>query len=744
MNKLSGISLLVLAGLMSQAHAQPSPFDMSPESDLRTPEAAPAQSTPDAIVPVEVAPAAFTRYVVPGPSIRLDGEESQAAVVVYLTEAQAAAPARFEFDFLNSLVVAPEISNLRVRINQTEISSSPLAASAAPASRSIEVPSGILRAGANIIEFRASERHRTDCSIASTYELWTEVQGAATRLVFEGQGLSRLSQLTDLPALGLDATGTTRIRLVSNSLSSPDTAEAAIKLAQHLALGLRVPELLIEQADGLSETFEVGVIDVVMMPAADLPDALANVRDQAMSGPVAALTTPASGANTLIVSGPDWAAVSRASEALSPSDAVIAASPRTDLAFPHPLMLGGQSVPLSALSVDTAEFNGRRLTVDFQFELPADFYANRYGELDLVLDAAYSSDVAPGSEIDVYTNGQIASATPLLRTDGGQLRNTVIRIPMTSLRAGRNEGVISVNLQSASDTVCSAGWTGQAPVRFVLSNSSQLRFPDYSRIGQVPDLRVLTGTGWPYTDQASVPLVLGSGEDSVLSAMMLAARIASASGKILPLDVTPASELTPSQNGLVVMPLAEMPSPIVSRSGISPAGTQSGSDSALNRFSGQDTGMPFAAQIDGVLQYFGLQRADLRLFPGSDPIYAAPPNAAVLSQVNQSEGGLWTILTANDTRALRSGTEQLIVTDRWRQVGGRISTIATGDASVTVIPASQTSLVQTQPFSLGNIRLIAANWFSGNILYFAAMIILAAALLTVASSLVLAQLGRRQ
>ncbi len=744
MIKHSGISLFVLAMLMGSAEAQPAPFDMSPESGLVIPEVTPTSpALPQATqtVPVQTR---FSRQVIPASSLRLEGEESQTAIVTYLTEAQASAPARFEFDFLNALVVAPEISNLRVRINQTEISSSPLAASAAPASRSIEIPPGILKPGANLIEFRVSERHRTDCSVASTYELWTEIDGANTRLTFEGEGLSRLTQLSDLPALGIDANGTTRIRLISPPLTNPEVAEAAVRLTQHLILGLRIPELFIEHADALSETEEPGVLDVVLLPADQLPAELSGAREQAASGPIAALITPASGAHTLIVSGPDWASIARASEALSPQDATLATSPRTDLGYPHPMMLGGESLPLSALSVDTAEFNGRRLTVDFQFELPADFYAYRYGELELILDAAYSSDVQPGSEIDVYTNGQIASATPLLRTDGGQLRNTVIRIPMTSMRAGRNEGVIAINLQAASDAACSAGWTGQAPVRFVLSNSSELRFPDYSRIAEVPDLQILTGTGWPYTDADSVPLVLGNNDESVLSAMTFAARIASASGKVLPFKITPAAELNAATNGVIVMPLGEMPSPVASRSGIGAIGSANSNTSALDRFSTQDQGVPFAAQVDGVLAYFGLQRSDLGFLPGANTPYAPPGNAAVLSQVRQNEGGLWTILTASDGRTLQAGTDQMIVTDRWRQISGRISAIASGQSSVTTLAANQTSLVQTQPLSFSNARLIAANWFSGNILYFAALIILAAILLTLASSFVLSQLGRRE
>ena len=122
---LASVALLTTLG---PALAQPAPFDMSPESGRVV-----------APVPVEeVTPPAFSRFLVPGASLRLVGEEAQQGVVVYLTDAQAAAPATLNFSLLNALVVAPEISNLRVRINQTEIAATPIASSSGATPVSIQ------------------------------------------------------------------------------------------------------------------------------------------------------------------------------------------------------------------------------------------------------------------------------------------------------------------------------------------------------------------------------------------------------------------------------------------------------------------------------------------------------------------------------------------------------------------------------------------------------------------------------
>src|SRR5690606_17335789 len=110
--------------------------------------------------PAVTAPPQADRYVMPVASVRLAGEESREAAVVYLTQAQASAPARLQLSYLNAVVVAPEISHLTVTINGAQVSSS---VSATPIV--VDLPPGLLQPGANTIAFVATQRHRTDCSV---------------------------------------------------------------------------------------------------------------------------------------------------------------------------------------------------------------------------------------------------------------------------------------------------------------------------------------------------------------------------------------------------------------------------------------------------------------------------------------------------------------------------------------------------------------------------------------------------
>src|SRR5690606_418409 len=184
---------LMMGVALSPAMAQPAPFDMTPESGLVVPSPEPVVPVP-AELPDSPAPAAHTRYLLPTPSLRLAGEESRQAIVFYLTQAEAESPARLNLSYLNAVVVAPEFSSLNLAINQTSLSRTPIAASSSPGAFSVDIPAGLLRPGANVLEFHASQRHRTDCTIESTYELWTDIAAEGLHLSFEGEAVAAIAE----------------------------------------------------------------------------------------------------------------------------------------------------------------------------------------------------------------------------------------------------------------------------------------------------------------------------------------------------------------------------------------------------------------------------------------------------------------------------------------------------------------------------------------------------------------------
>ncbi|MGV3490645.1 MAG: cellulose biosynthesis cyclic di-GMP-binding regulatory protein BcsB, partial [Devosia sp.] len=354
------LALLASLLLMATAQAQTAPFDMSPEAALLPPAATPAEAASTVAKP---AAPDFLRYLVPEAAVRLAGETDQRAFQIYLTAAQAAAPATVQVGYLNALVVAPETSRLRMEINGTTVLATPIASSAATSTMTAAIPEGILQPGFNTVFIRADQRHRTDCNIGSSYELWTDIDPAQTFIAFTGERLGSLARLDDMAAAGFDNAGRTTIRLAIPERTGLEGGPLAADLIQAIAHNLRVSNPTVEYAAELSEASGGGVLNVLVATAAALPDSVGELKAEASRGPVAAFSQDAP--NTLVLSPPDWNGTASAMESVR----VVANQypryenalpPRADHAQPIPMLSGQNTVTLESLGVQAFSFNGRR------------------------------------------------------------------------------------------------------------------------------------------------------------------------------------------------------------------------------------------------------------------------------------------------------------------------------------------------------------------------------------------------
>ena len=216
------------------------------------------------------------------------------------------------------------------------------------------------------------------------------------------------------------------------------------------------------------------------------------------------ITDPHSGAPILLVTGPSWQAVASAIESLvSSTDRSVGV--RRDVLVTQrwqapdaPLLLSNADIAFAELGVATTQFSGRRFRTNFGIAVPADFYANAYGEATILLDAAYASTVLPGSHIDVYVNGSVASTVPITNSGGGIFRHLPIRVTMRHFRPGLNEIAVEASLLTSSDKVCTPGATAPTDPRFALFDTSVFHIPDFARVGQRPQSRGDRRNGYPY------------------------------------------------------------------------------------------------------------------------------------------------------------------------------------------------------------------------------------------------------
>ncbi|WP_245306945.1 MULTISPECIES: cellulose biosynthesis cyclic di-GMP-binding regulatory protein BcsB [unclassified Rhizobium] len=717
-----------------------------------------------------MATGAFQRYVLPVAKFGLDGEYDRKSWSIYITPEQAAAPAKFNFSYQNAVVVAPEASQLTVLLNNRIVGQQPIASSDAPSNVTFDVPPGLLQPGANLFAIEAIQRHRTDCTIQSTYELWTDIDPAKTYLAFDGQEAGRFSSTDAIRAIGVDETGRTQINFVVPALEQPGTTKPLLRLAQGLAVLSGMPnETFSFTTDALPQT-GAGRLTVLIGTPTDL-QSLITPPPAAQAAPLASFVTdPKTGAPVLLISGPSWPAIASAIDTIVSTTDRPATARRDTLVTQRwsapdaPLVLSATNLTFAQLGVKTTEFSGRRFRTSFNIAVPSDFYANAYGEATVLLDAAFTQSVLPGSHIDIYVNGNIASTVPISSTGGGIFRHLPIRVTMRHFKPGLNTLSLEAILMTKEDEVCVPGTTAGAAPRFALFDTSELHIPDFARIGQRPNLAGLSGTAYPYNRATQpVPLYIDRIDSDTLSATAtLLGRMAIVAGR--PIDVEPAA--TPGAIGerdaIFIGSISQMPPAVLSQLNIAASSqaswrpqvtaqsNQAEPSVTFDDWRSKVSGGVWRGQITSFQEWlrrnFDISLSSLQFVPGSQDVFT-PGNADsfLIAQGKSASGGSsWTVVTAPSASDLREGAEALANQVNWPQIAGHITTYSSKTGKMESIPVGRFDFVSSQPWSLSNYRLIAANWLSTNILSYAFLLVVLSLLIGVTTASMLSRLGRRQ
>ncbi|MBB3285786.1 MULTISPECIES: cellulose biosynthesis cyclic di-GMP-binding regulatory protein BcsB [unclassified Rhizobium] len=753
--------------------APPAAMPQTAAPQATTP-AAPAQTSPQTMPKAKpaaaVAPTPFRRYVVPFAKLRLEGEADRRSWSIYLTPEQAAAPARLSFAYQNAVVVAPEASQLTVLLNDRVVHQQQIGSSDSESDVTFDIPRGLLQPGANLLIFEAAQRHRVDCDIPSTYELWSDIDPARTYLSFASSEAEKLSTTDAIRAIGVDGAGKTQFNLVVPALAQPGTTKPILRLAQGLALLSGMPnEIFSFDTDALPPPGS-GKMAVIVGTPAELQPIFA-VPASAQNGALATFATdPRSGQQLLLISGPSWQAISSAIDmVVSPTDRD--PDTRRDVLVTQrwsapdaPLIYSGASLSFEQLGIKTTEFSGRRFHTSFNVAIPSDFYANAYGEATILLDAAYARDVRPGSHIDVYVNGSIATTKPITATGGGIFRQLPVRITMRHFKPGLNTITLEAILLADEDRACTPAATSSTTPRFALFDTSQFRVPDFARVAQRPNLAAFAGTGYPY-NRSSEPTALfidRADADTLSAAATLLGRMALVAGHPIGVDPTVSSNTVGSSNALFIGSVSQLPSTVLTQMNIAsstqvawrpPAPGQTGTPEAsvtIADWRSRISGGLLQGQMEHFQQWmhrnFDITLSSLRFMPSSEQVFT-PSNAnslLIAQEANPTNDATWTAVTAPSAQDLRSGVEAMTMQSTWPEISGRITVYSGKTGKIDTVPISRFTFVTTQPWSLTNYRLIAANWLSSNILSYALLFVAASFLLGVSTASVLSKIGRRE
>ena len=742
--------------------------------------------------PAPVAPATTVLRHLPAPldGWRISGENGELRWPLFLTQAQAGAPLRLRVGYMSAVSVLPETSSLRLRVNGRVVGADPIDAPQGLRRIAFAIPADLLKPGFNEVAIVVEQRHRVDCSVAATYELWTRIDPLETGLEIPAEAAA-ITDLADLPALAPRPDGASPIHVVLSGRTNPSHLGRLVRATQALALRGRMQQPLVDFAQNAGESYGLDLALGTREALAKLPR-LAGALGS--TGPLALVIPGAAGARpTLVVTGTDDrevdAAIADLSRLREPSGTAPGLVAAVD--FPARPTQGDETFTLRDLGQSTQDFNGRFFKRSLAFSLPADMLAADYGRGTLDLAGGYASGLR-GAQVRVDVNGRNSGIIKLPYADGEVFKHNQLFLPLGMMRPGVNRVDIYAETARETDATCAAS----PAKRFLLLDSSRLRLPTLARVERLPDLALATAGALPFTQGQAHLVVPKPDRDTMGAALSLTARVAVAAGHVVPFAFATKMPAAGDGSTLVVSPARSLDPGTMTRVGLDPAAVEAAwrdvadprpspdgtPDAVQARWWLSNPDGPSACKLPPHASTIKSGITSARVAPkdaddfldqaANEPqasgwrdrlgewINALParfrPAAAgsgagvdanaslLLAQgVTGGDGDVTTIVTAPDAATLKASVGCLFDPQVWIKVHGRLAALDASTGDVVATDATGFTYRGAKSASLGNGRLVLAGWFSLNPLAFVAMSLLLALCLSGTTLWFVRGVGRR-
>ncbi len=732
-----------------------------------------------------------------GRSTKLSGESDRLTWPVYLTAAEAAATPRLRLAHVAAVSVMPEASRLTVFADGRKVGTFPVATNGNLRLVELALPAGTLHAGWNALRVEAEQRHRVECSTASTYELWTEIDRARSGLVFTGTFAPERRDLADLADVSPDESGRVRLRLVTGQDPEPARLARALRLAQAMALagGWLDPVVQVTRAPAKGPGIDV-LIGAQARAAAPATAGLAP--------DVVALVDDADPTRLTLAVPDDAVALDRVIDRLAVAARDFEGSDvgrRARRALGGLPIAGGERHSFAEFGAGSSEFAGRLFRTGVDLRLPADFYAADYAKVDLKLSGGYAPGLDRSSRLTIRVNGRQIAGVPLNAHDGEIFTDRLVRLPLSAFRPGRNRLEIEASVPDADDKTCDPTLQIDGSKRFLFVDHSEIAFPTFARAARLPDLAA-TGAGVFATlgDDLRPKIWAPHPDGATLSAIAtLLTRIAAVDGRIDVPDVAYRNPPTDEPSAWVIGAFADLPATAAGAVGLetvtvhdlwsrrsTPDRVSEAGDAVVDPLMRRASVLRLAADADefdpivtGSLQFRPVSSGDrsdlvadwrrsmenpwspsaiLRdaqtrlgrsigpLVGLSAPVAPYAPRATtgvVVAQALSPAGGVWTLTTAASAAALAEGVETLTESERWNGLSGDVVAWDKVDEKLETGDGKPRAFFMTAAPSPTNLRLVAAGWVGEHPLVFAVLILAATGLLGFATARLLPHLGSR-
>ncbi len=723
-----------------------------------------AEATAAAATPAD--PRALRRLPSTVRSTRLTGETDALTLPIWLTAAEATRGARLRLAHVAAVSVMPEASRLTVAVNDRPLGETAIGAGGGTRTTEIALPAGTLQPGWNAVRIGVDQRHRVDCSVASTFELWSEIDRARSGLVFAAGHRPERRGIADIAGIAPDEHGRVAIRLITGNDAEPRQLERAFRAAQALALigGFLDPIVSVGRRPG-----ETAGIDVVIGRAAVGLDGEAG---SLQPGSIAVLDDGDLDRLTVVLPGDD-AAVDRALAQLA--DLALVPGEGSAAGLEARAGVGGRAVAsgerlrLADVGAQSTEFSGRLFRAGFDLRLPADLYAADYGKVQLKLAGGHAPGLDRASRLTVRVNGRQAAGAPIAAPRGEVFTDRTLAIPLSAFRPGHNRIEIEAAVPTAADKSCDATAQIDGAKRFLFVDRSELVFPSFARLARLPDLAATaSGVLARLAPEAQPTIHLPRPDASALAAAAtLVTRMGVAAGRVDPVHLAFRNPPVDATSAMVVGALPDLPATVLGAVGLEPAQVRSAwsrrpvvdpatvapgpTAGLLDRRVSSLRLAGMVAEVDPIVTgsiqgrvlttpplgdadlvdrwrrsmespwspaAFGRQlglRSEklldlLPTFGSTRPLegFAPTPSTGLVMAQAMAQGGTWTLVTAPTSAMLAEAVTTVTGGETWTRLAGAAATWDQVDETVATVPAGHVGFLATLGFDAANLRLVAA------------------------------------
>lgn len=692
----------------------------------------------------------------PASALTLQGENDVVDLTFVLDSDSVAAGGDLVIAYRNAVSVMPESSTVAVMINGSPAGEFAIRSPSGFEKQPIRVSPALLRVGVNEVRLRAVQHHRVDCSMEATYELWTDIDHHQSG--FLARSPVAPDDFAALRGIGRNDTGLTDLRLIMPEGAGAEALNRTVPVLQTLALALNRDDLSVTVARSAGHG---PGIDLIVALDED-PTSRVGLRDDAPYG-LSVSEGAAPGRARVVLRAASAGEIpglllNTVQGPLKPVlDSGIRAGRKGEI------RAGESSVyTLADAGYVTTPFSGRLFHTRFDMVLPADFYPADYATMDLALQAATSPGLKPTSQLLVRVNGHIVKSLPMRDTGGQVFSGRKLELPLRAFRPGRNQIELLAELERAADDRCLFSERDDSVPRFILLDTTEIRVPALARVARSPELSATAAAAYPYAGPSGVDVhVLKPDSQSISAAMTMIAKMGLAARAPVVTRIAFGQPAPDTGNAIVIAarreaehlshngagpggataqtidfaPVSDFADPIVTSSvnlpgAAIPLAMTTDPAALLAAFHQTtrdlgDAGSPVRSFTSGVNDAYRSFRKWLNYERPSDaaPLQDPRRKAELWQRPSVSGTGVVTWLTADTASDVAAASHLLADPAVWNRMEGEKAILDLDAGSIRTIRPQSHFAHDISDYGPGNLRRIAAAWFSDNFRIYVALVI---------------------